>query len=227
MQWINPENLTTILLRITPTLFEWAVILLPLTVYLLWLGFEVGRKRHPHVLSGTRDTFLLVLALSGFLFIGPFSWVISRFAESGVKTYALAYAAYFVIIGLLCFWWMKSRAQSLVVYNIDPNAFQLVFRPILDNLNMNYQMTPGRIALAGQQLLIDFEATTALYCVTMSWVGDASLWKRIESSLRSALAEINTDRNPAGAIVPLYAALLLCFVTMSTVLFVWYFAFIF
>src|SRR5437870_2393242 len=59
MDLLNREALTWYLLRITPSLFEWAMILLPLTLYLLWLGFEVGRKKQPYVLTGTLDTLLL------------------------------------------------------------------------------------------------------------------------------------------------------------------------
>ena len=227
MDWLNREALANLLLRITPALFEWAMMLLPLTLYLIWLGFEVGRKKKPYLVPGAWDTLLLILALSGLLFLGPLTWVISHFAEYGILAYGVAYAVYLIIVAILCFGWIVSRRQSLVVYNIDPNAFQLTFMPILDNAGVPYQMTPGHIAFAEQQLLIDLEPMPRLFCVTISWVGDQALWACLESALRPALAEIHTTRNPAGAILPLYASLLLCFISMSTVLFVWYIAFIF
>jgi len=227
MDWLNREALTWFLLRITPSLFEWAMMLLPLTIYLLWLGFEVGRKKQPYVLKGSTDTLLLVFALSGFLLLGPSTWLISRYAQAGWSTYLIAYAIYLLVVGALCLFWMRSRRHSLVVYNIDPNAFQLAFRPILDGLSIKYQMTPGRIALEGQQLVLDMEATPSLYCVTVAWAGDAGLWLKIEQLLRAAMETLHTERNPAGAIIPLYASVLLCFISMSTVMFAWYYAFIF
>ena len=227
MDWLNREALTWYLLRITPSLFEWAMILLPLTIYLLWLGFEVGRKKQPYVLTGTLDTLLLALALSGFLLLGPATWLIAHYAQAGISTYLVAYGVYVIVVVGMCLFWIRSRRQSMVVYNIDPNAFQLVFRPILDGLGLQYQMTPGRIALEGQQLVLDMEATPSLYCVTVSWAGDGALWQKVEQALRSALGAVQTIRNPAGAIIPLYASLLLCFISMSTVMFVWFYAFIF
>jgi len=227
MQWINPDNLASILVRITPTLFECSLILLPLTLYLMWLGFEIGRKKQPYVLSGTTDTWLLFLALSGFLFLGPPTWVIARFAPSGPGRYFLIYAIYVATVLLLAWWWVKSRSQSLVVYNIDPQAFEQAAKPLFDRLEVPYQMTPGRVAFAGQQLVLDLEPTPSLYCVTLSWTGDRALWKKLEAALTSELNHISTTRNPAGALLPLYAAMFLCFVTMSVVLFVWYWAFLF
>ena len=227
MAWLNREALTWFLLNITPSLFEWAMILLPLTIYLLWLGFEVGRKKQPYVLSGRFDTLLLALALSGFLLLGPATWLIARYAQAGWSNYLIAYAVYLLIVTGLCVIWIRSRKQSLVVYNIDPNAFQPTFRPILDSLGIKYQMTPGRIALEGQQLVLDMEAMPSLYCVTVSWAGDASIWQKIEQPLRVVLGTLATERNPAGAIIPLYASLMLCFISLSTVMFVWYYAFMF
>ncbi|HQR09182.1 MAG TPA: hypothetical protein PLN21_20340 [Gemmatales bacterium] len=222
MDWLNRESLTWFLLRITPSLFEWAMILLPLTLYLLWLGFEVGRKKQPYVLSGWLDTLLLILGLSGFILLGPATWLIARYAQAGWTTYLLAYGIYLLVVICLCIWWMGGRRQSLVVYNIDPNAFQLAFRPILDGLGIAYQMTPGRIALEGQRLVLDMEATPSLFCVTVEWAGDVALWKKIEPPLRAALGTIATERNPAGTIIPLYASLMLCFTSLSTVMFIWY-----
>lgn len=219
--------LTNYLLRLTPSLFEWAMMLLPLTVYLIWLGFEVGRKKRPYVLSGWWDTMLLIMALSGLLLLGPLTWVISRFAEYGFGVYGLAYAIYLLVIALLCWYWVMARRQSLVVYNIDPTAFQQVLRPIIDNLGKRYQMTPGHIAIEGQQLLIDLEPSPRLFCVTLCWAGDGTIWRKIETALFSSLEAVHTQRNPAGAIIPLYAALLLSFISLSTVLYVWYLAFIF
>lgn len=227
MQWLDPSKLSDFLVRITPTLFECSMILLPLTLYMMWLGFEIGRKKQPYVLSGSKDAWLLFLALSGFFFIGPPTWLIARFAPAGQTSYFVAYAIYAVLVLLLAWWWVKSRKQSLVVYNIDPHTFEHLAKSIFDELGVPYQMTPGRVAFAGQQLILDLEPTPSLYCVTVSWAGDRTLWNKIESALVSELADVSTSRNPAGALLPLYAAMFLCFITMSVVLFIWYWAFMF
>lgn len=227
MQESTSVYLTELLTRITPSLFEWAMILLPLTIYLLWLGFEVGRKKHPMVLTGRLDALLLFFAMGGLLFLGPPTWLIARFAAGGETRYFLAYGLYAVFILLGAWWWVRSRRNSLVIYNIDPVVFAKVSRPVLEGLGVPYQMTPGCIAFAGQQLVLNLEPTPTLYCVTVRWVGDALLWKKLETQLLEALDGVQTERNPAGALIPLYAAMLLSFITMSTVLFVWYWAFMF
>ncbi|MFO0812206.1 MAG: hypothetical protein U0796_03245 [Gemmatales bacterium] len=225
MEWI--DYTTELLTRITPALFEWAMILLPLTIYLLWLGFEVGRKKQPMLLSGKTDAMLLFVALSGLLFLGPPTWLIARYATGGEGRYFLVYALYVLFILLCGWWWIRGRRQSLVIYNIDPAVFATLARPVFEGLGVPFQMTPGCLAFAGQQLVLELESTPSLYCVTVSWRGDATLWDKVEAQLREKLADIQTQRNPAGALIPLYAAMLLSFVSMSTVLFVWYLAFMF
>lgn len=227
MNWLPLDAITSFLLRNTPSFFEWAMILLPLTIYLLWLGFEVGRKKQPYFVSGTSDAVLLFLALTGILFLGPPTWVIARFAAAGESRYFLAYSIYAMIILLLAWFWIRSRKQSLVIYNIDPQTFAASAKPLFDNLGVPYQMTPGHLSFANQQLVVDLEPSPSLYCVTLAWAGDTQLWKKLEESLRGALSEVSTERNPAGAFIPLYASVLLCFISMSTVLFVWYYAFMF
>lgn len=227
MGWFTLDAMTALLLRITPSLFEWAMILLPLTIYLLWLGFEVGRKKQPYILSGKIDTWLLLFALSGFFLIGPFSWIISRAAEKGFATYATAYAVYLAVLFLLAMLWLRSRTKSLVIYNIEATAFERVFRQLLEGLAVPYQMIPGHVSFNNQQLLVDIDPTPSLFCVTLKWNGDKSLWTPLENSLRTALVNVTTERNPAGALIPLYAAVFLCFISMSTVLYVWYLAFVF
>ncbi|MBL8822989.1 MAG: hypothetical protein JNJ77_10410 [Planctomycetia bacterium] len=227
MGWLTLDAMTALLLRITPSLFEWALILLPLTIYLLWLGFEVGRKKQPYVLTGKSDTWLLLFALSGFFLIGPFTWIISRTAEKGFSTYAIAYAIYLAVLILLAMLWLRSRKQSLVIYNIEATAFERVFRQALDSISVPYLMVAGHISFNNQQLLIDIDPTPSLFCVTLKWNGDKALWTPLENSLRTAMLNVTTERNPAGALIPLYAAVFLCFISMSTVLYVWYLAFVF
>lgn len=224
---MNLDAITSFLLRSAPAFFEWAMMLLPLTIYLLWLGFEVGRKKQPYYLTGRQDALLLFLALSGLLLLGPPTWVIARFASGGSTRYFIAFTIYALVVVVLGWLWIRSRRQGLVIYNIEPSVFATSAKPALDSLGMSYQMTPGRISLGQQQLLIDLEPTPSLYCVTLSWEGDAALWSKLEAGLRDSLAEVTTTRNPAGAFIPLYGAVMLCFISMSTVIFVWYYAYLF
>jgi hypothetical protein len=220
------DAITFYLLRVAPTLMEWAVILFPLAVYLIWLGFDVSRRKRPTVLSGARDTKLLILALSGFFLIGPPTWILDRFAQTGWKSYVVGYGSYVVVLFFLAWSWVHLRRQSLVIYCIDPEAFPPIMRQVLDDLGEPYQVTPGRIAVDRNKLVLDLEASPTLYCVTVKWSGEAEVWASVESRLRTALVNVQTRNNPAGGLLPLYAGVTLMFCSLSTVIFVWYCAYL-
>ena len=203
------------------------MMLLPLTLYLIWLGFEIGRRRNPVVFSGTLDGWLLFLGLSGLLFLGPATWVISRFALEGPTTYFLAYAVYAFVVLVVAWRLIRTRRNSLVIYNVDPMEFEKISFSIFDEMGSPYQTFPHQVVFGEQTLVLYFDPSYSLYCMCIHWHGDEALWRKIEGRIREVLKDIVTTRNPAGAILPIYAAILLCFITISVVLFVWYWAFIF
>jgi hypothetical protein len=219
------DAITFYLLRVAPTLMEWALILFPLALYLIWLGFDVSRRKRPTILTGTRDTTLLVLALSGFFLLGPPTWMLDRFAQVNWKSYLIAYGVYLLVLGFLAWTWIVARRQSLVIYCIEPDVFPQHMREALDELGEPCVITPGRIAVGKNRLLIDLEASPMLYCITLSWTGEAELWTALETRLRAGLEGLPTRGNPAGRLLPMWAAVVLMFCSLSTVIFVWYLAF--
>jgi len=219
------EAVTNFLIRIAPSLMEWAIILFPLAVYLIWLGFDICRRKRPVIFSGVRDATFLALALGGFFLFGPPTWLLNRYAHVGWKSYTVGYVLYLIVLGIVVWSWLRSRRRSLVIYSIDPEAFPPLLRKSLDDLGEKYQITPGRISLAANKLVVDLDASPTMYCVTLRWVGDPALWKPLESRLRAGIEELETRNNPAGAILPLWAGLALMFCSLSTVIFLWYRAF--
>jgi hypothetical protein len=65
-----------------------------------------------------------------------------------------------------------------------------------------------------------------LYCLTLSWTGETELWRQLEPTLFAKLQELETAGNPAGAILPLWGGMALLFVSLSTVLFGWYWTYL-
>jgi hypothetical protein len=218
------DAITAFLVRIAPSLMEWALVLFPLTLYLIWLGFGVGRRKRPLILAGSTDTVLLILALCGFFLIGPPTWVLNRYAVVGWKSYLIGYGVYLVVIGFLAWAWVQTRRRSIVIYCIDPEVFPQLMRQALEELGEPYQITPGRIALAGTKLVLDLDASQ-LFCVTVRWFGDAATWAALETHLRPLVEQQETKNNPSGALLPLWAGLALMFCSLSTVIFLWYLAF--
>jgi hypothetical protein len=219
------ETAAYVLSRLAPVLFEWAVMLFPLAVYLLWLGFGVGRSAHPVILSGVRDTIYLALALSGFALIGPPTWLLERFARMSLNWYLFVYAIYLLLLTALLWTWISKRRKSLLVYSINPEAFSPLMIRQLDALGLPYQVIPGKIAVAEGRLVLDLRASTLLYTLTLTWTGDETLWNQIRPGLLSDLRLLATSQNPAGAILPLWGGLILLFVSLSSVIFGWYWAY--
>jgi len=151
MDWLNREALTWYLPPQTPALFEWAMILLPLTIYLIWLGFEVGRKETALCAQGLNRYPVLALGLSGFLLLGPSTWLISRYAQAGWSLISIAYAVYLIVMGYCVCFWIRNRRQSIVVYT----SIQRLFNWPSTNpgwVGVEISDDARRIALEGQQL---------------------------------------------------------------------------
>jgi len=219
------ETAAYILSRLAPLLFEWAVMLFPLAIYLLWLGFSVGRSAHPVILSGARDTLYLALALSGFALIGPPTWLLERFARMDMNWYIFAYAIYVLLILGLLWAWISRRRQCLVIYSINSEVFLPLITQQVAALSLPYQVTPGRIALGEGRLVINVHLST-LYTLTLTWTGEEALWSQLCPGLVKEIKALETSQNPAGALLPLWGGIVLLFVTMSSVIFGWYWAYL-
>jgi hypothetical protein len=220
------ETATYVLSRLAPVLFEWAVMLFPLAIYLLWLGFGVGRSAHPVILSGVRDTIYLALSLSGFVLVGPPTWLLERFARMDLNWYILAYVVYLLLVLSLLWIWMSRRSKSLVIYSINPESFTPLVLQRLTALGLPYQVTPGRIAVTEGRLVVNVHASALLYTLTLAWEGEEALWNQIRLNLVGDVKALETSQNPAGALLPLWGGLVLLFVSLSSVIFGWYWAYI-
>ena len=84
--------------RLSAGLLEWAVMLLPLLVYLLYLAMVVNRQRRPVVVTGAADQILLLVGVSGFLVVGPFTWPLHFLRGLSDYVYWGGYVAYLLVI---------------------------------------------------------------------------------------------------------------------------------
>lgn len=219
------ETAAYALSRLAPLLVEWAAMLFPLAIYLLWLGFGVSRNLHPVILSGVRDTIYLALALCGFVVIGPPTWLLERFARINLSWYLIAYGVYLLLVLSLLWVWISKRRKSLVIYSINPEAFPVLLTQRLAGLGLPHQITPGRVAVAESRLTLNVYSSTNLYTVTINWTGEEALWQQIRPDLLRDVKALETSHNPAGAILPLWGGLVLLFVSLSSVIFAWYWAY--
>jgi hypothetical protein len=220
---LNRATLFQLLERIAPHAFEWAVLLLPVTLYLLILGMGVNRRRHPVVVRGDRNFAALFLALSGVLLLGPPSWIVHPFRHWSDAAYAVAFGVYVAFVLVIAWVLIRRQRNTLVIYNLDPKHLPDLLQSVLDQSGVPYQVTPGRVALLHGRQVLDIEAAVLWHSATLTWKGgDEGLRQMVEGRLRKALAEVVTVNNPAATILTLWGTLLASFLTAATMLFMWY-----
>lgn len=209
-----------LLQQIAAHAMEWALILLPLAVYLLVLGLGVNRRRHPVMVRGDKNLLGLLLGLSGFLLLGPPSWLAHPFLRWGSPTYWLAYLGYVCVLTGICWGLMFRQRHTWVIYNIDPFVCTEILQEILAELNIPYTATPGRIAFANGRLMLDIDSTSLLYNVSLRWHGgEPALRKAVEDRLAQVLAEVETRDNPAAVLLTFVASMLFMLILFAGGLF--------
>ncbi len=198
--------------RIASGIAEWAVIVAPLAVYFLFLAQAVYRQGRPVVLSGLANMAALWFAVSGFLLFGPASWIVYSFSRYGPIVYGIAYGLYVVFLILAALVTVARQRNSLVVFNLDPDRFGIVFQRILSALGIPYESTPGRLALADGKLVLDLETSRVWNYVALTWYGsEEPLRRKIEAELRTCLSQEQARPGHAQRLLMVVAMALVSF----------------
>lgn len=199
---------------------EWAVILLPLMLYLLVLGLGVNRSRHPVAVRGHWNMVGLLLGLSGFLLIGPPTWTAHFFKSWGWFWYGVAYVGYLTVLGFFCVWLIRRQRRVLVIYNIDPAIFAEVLQEVLSEVPVPHTATPGRMAFSEGRAIMDIEALALLHNVSLRWRGeDDSVRESVEQRLMQTLPEVESGHNPSTGILTLAACFIGVFIVFAVALY--------
>jgi hypothetical protein len=187
--------------------------LAPLLLYLLWLSYATRRDR-PTVLTGPWDFAILLTGLSGFILFG--GGLLLFLMQSNVRflirgnfealrdAWAKEYLAWVITI-LLYFLFviggstltMQSRRRSLVIYNIDPGAFEVALTEVFEQLGRAVERR-GNLFVGGMPLC-EVDAFAGGRTVTLRWVSeDALLYQEVERQLREAVQPLAPVDNPAA-----------------------------
>jgi hypothetical protein len=187
--------------------------LIPLALYLMWLT-QITRREHPKPIAGQWDFAGLLLGLSGFVVFG--GGLLLTLCQSNFRywmrgnaealrgawiqervTWTLLVVFYLLVIAGIAGLTLLARRRTVVVYNVEPAAFESLLIEVFDQLDRPVERR-GKLWVSGTPLceLDTFEGGRT---VTLRWVSDdVRLFEEVDRQLRAALATYSTGDNPAS-----------------------------
>ncbi len=170
----------------------------PVAVYLLAIGW-INLSRRPVVISGTRDTLALGIALAGMMLIGPIELFIPLDAASlfGSFVWVLLFSFYLLI---LTFVLLTERAR-LVVYNVPLEVLRSTLIDLAPRIDRDARWAGDSLVLPNLHVELRLEPTTLFRNVALvanqdrqSFVG----WKSLSMALEHELQRVEVAPNPQG-----------------------------
>lgn len=186
--------------------------LAPLAIYLLWLAL-VTRRDRPTVISGQWDFVGLATGLSGFVFFGGglvlslfqsnfrywmrgnFESLRSAWGQEKV-TWILLSLLYLTIVITWVVASLSHRRRSLVVYNVNPTAFDSILAEVFEQLNRTVERR-GNVWSNGIPLC-EVDRFEGGQTVTLRWLSDDRLlFQDVDRQVREAARSTTSEDNPA------------------------------
>lgn len=177
--------------------FRLCVALGPLAVYCVLIG-GVHLSRRPLVVSGLRDTAALGVAVAGLILVGPVEMLLpyASLAVFGPSVWFFLVALY--ALGLILL--LLMMRPRLVVYNITMEQFRPILAEVVQHLDQQTRWAGDGLFLPNLGIQFHVETFPALrnICLVASGHKQNFLgWRRLEQTLRTALAEHeNLAENP-------------------------------
>ncbi len=170
----------------------------PLAIYLLFLGV-INLRRKPLVVSGTRETLSLGLALSGLAIVGPMQLFMPQEAATRFGPYVwMLLVCFYVLCLTLAI--MLSRPR-LVVYNISLTQLQPVLEETARRLDAQSTWAGKSLSMPSARVHLQLEDFSPLANVSLMATGDDQSignWRRLAAALRGRLAEVPLATQPHG-----------------------------
>ncbi len=170
--------------------FSTCVALGPLAIYLLLLG-AIHLSRRPLVVSGTRETLALGLALLGLVAVGPMRLFMPLDAAShyGQAVWLLLGGFYALCLVLLL---LVSRPR-LVVYNVSAERLRAALSEVAKRLDPDATWIGSTLSMPLVHVQLQVDEFTPMGNVSLVATSDEQSvgnWRRLERSLRQALSDV-------------------------------------
>lgn len=170
----------------------------PVSLYFLLLGI-INLGKRPLLVTGTRDTAALGLALAGFVVVGPMQLFLPENAAQQFGGYVWLMLISFYALCLTL--WLLLARPRLVIYNLSMNRL----RPVLSELSL--ALDP-EARWAGNSVCLpqlgvyfhveDFAIMQNISLISTGGTQSVSGWQRFEFALRAELKKLAVRRNPRG-----------------------------
>jgi hypothetical protein len=178
--------------------FSACVALGPLAIYLLMLGM-INLVPRPLVISGTRETLSLALALVGLVTIGPMQLFMPQEAAArfGELVWLLLFGFYGLSLALVI---MLSRPR-LIIYNIAIEQLRPILEETTRRLDSDTAWAGPAVSMPLAHVHLRVEHFAPLGSVSLVASGDDQSiggWHRLQTALRDSLRETSVPAQPHG-----------------------------
>jgi hypothetical protein len=175
--------------------FHLCLALGPVAVYFLLLG-AINLSRRPLVVSATRDTAALGLAVAGMVAVGPIELFFPHAAAAhfGALVWLLL-AAFYALCLILVLLLLRPR---LVIYNVTMEELRPILADLIPQLDADARWAGDGLLLPKQGVQLHMENLPLLRNVSLAATGAKQNylgWRHLELALRSALAQSDISRN--------------------------------
>jgi len=167
-------------------------------VYLLLLG-ALNLFRRPFCVSGTRDTAVLGVAVSGLVLVGPVELLmpVAASIRFGPFVWPLLIGLYFTVLSAILLF-LRPR---LVIYNISRDELRPVLADLAIDLDPDSRWAGDCLVMPslGVQLYLEHSAAFRnVSLVSAGGVQNHQGWTRLEGALETSLRRLEVSRNPRG-----------------------------
>lgn len=215
-------SLLELLWKLTPLAAEWAVMLLPLALYFLYLAYGIHRRPRPTVLSGPANTLQLAVAASGLLLLGPVTWLLSPLLPFGLGAYAAGFAGYLLFLGLLVAAELRRSRRLVWILNIDPEDLDGLFSEVATG-GPKMLRQDDQLSFPELKSHATIRAEPAGRCVRLQFSRPSDHAQReFTSRLRQVCRSWNRESSPLAGVYSLLGGAILLYCMVSFLYFHWY-----
>lgn len=178
--------------------FRLCLALGPVAVYMVLVG-AINLFRRPLVVSGTRDSAVLGLAVSGLVIVGPIELFVPVAAvlTFGSKVWIFLILLYVLTLVLVL---LMSRPR-LVLYNITTAELRPTLAEVAAHEDDDARWAGDSLVLPNLGVRLHIECASTMRNVSLVASGPEQNylgWRGLERALGTALSRLEVPRNPRG-----------------------------